>query len=108
MGTEEKIKKKRNDKKKLKRAEGKNLESERLDEGPPKKQKKTEKGPSSKPAKPVTGQSKKSPPENALPRLDPKSVGYFRRVGETLQQGFGSDEDRGKDFRGMMASVFSL
>lgn len=97
MGTEEKRKKKGNEKRRHHGAEGKNLGSAGEGEGPPKKQKKADKGRPSQPADPSAEKSKKSPPENALPRLDPKSVGYFRRVGETLLQGFGSDEDRGKE-----------
>lgn len=105
MGTEEKKKKKGNDKKRHQRAEGNNLGSAGKGEGPPKKQKKADKGRPSQPADPSAGRSKKSPPENPLPRLDPKSVGYFRRVGETLQQGFGSDEDRSLFVRNVFNEV---
>ncbi|XP_069805373.1 nucleolar protein 9 isoform X2 [Dendropsophus ebraccatus] len=58
---------------------------------PPKRQKKageTTAAPS------AADQSKKGPHDSPLPRLDPKSVGYFRRVGETLQQDFASEDDR--------------
>ncbi|XP_053560980.1 nucleolar protein 9 [Bombina bombina] len=43
--------------------------------------------------------------EPVLHRLDPKSVGYFRRVGETLQQDFESDEDRGLFVRNVFQEV---
>ncbi|KAM5129837.1 nucleolar protein 9 [Mantella aurantiaca] len=102
---EEKKKKKGNDKKRHRGSEGKNPGSAGLEEAPPKKQKKADKGPPSKPSDPPAKQSKKSPPENPLPRLDPKSVGYFRRVGETLQQGFGSDDDRSLFVRNVFNEV---
>ncbi|XP_072283574.1 nucleolar protein 9 isoform X2 [Pyxicephalus adspersus] len=94
MGTEKRTK--GNDKKRTKRADGENSESSR----PAKKQKKADNPPPTRPADP-----KKSQPENALPRLDPKSVGYFRRVGETLQQGFQSDEDRSLFVRNVFNEV---
>uniref|UniRef100_A0A8C5MJ80 NOP9 nucleolar protein n=1 Tax=Leptobrachium leishanense TaxID=445787 RepID=A0A8C5MJ80_9ANUR len=49
--------------------------------------------------------AKKDPAEPPLPRLDPKSVGYFRRVGDTLQQDFESDEDRGLFIRNVFNEV---
>ncbi|KAG8540776.1 hypothetical protein GDO81_018583 [Engystomops pustulosus] len=56
------------------------------EERPPKRQKKEDKKPGD--------QGKKGPAEKPVPRLDPKSVGYFRRVGDTLKEKFESDEDR--------------
>ncbi|KAG9465335.1 hypothetical protein GDO78_018493 [Eleutherodactylus coqui] len=65
---------------------------------PPKRQKKdTEKS--------ATEQSKKGPSDGPPPRLDPKSVGYFRRVGETLQQDFESKDDRALFVRNVFNEV---
>ncbi|XP_066465128.1 nucleolar protein 9 isoform X1 [Eleutherodactylus coqui] len=68
---------------------------------PPKKLKKdTEKS--------ATEQSKKGPGDGPPPRLDPKSVGYFRRVGETLQQDFDSKEDRALFVRNVFNEVTGI
>ncbi|KAE8588556.1 hypothetical protein XENTR_v10022611 [Xenopus tropicalis] len=52
-----------------------------------------------------TQEGKKAPQELQIPRLDPKSVGYFRRVGETLQQPFESDEEKGIFIRNVFHEV---
>ncbi|KAG8449977.1 hypothetical protein GDO86_016601 [Hymenochirus boettgeri] len=54
---------------------------------------------------PIRMKGKKIVSEVQLPRLDPKSVGYFRRVGETLQEKFESDEDRGIFIRNVFHEV---
>ncbi|KAM4662515.1 nucleolar protein 9 isoform 1-T2 [Discoglossus pictus] len=46
-----------------------------------------------------------NPTETPLPRLDPKSVGYFRRVGDTLKQELESDEDKGLFVRNVFQEV---
>ncbi|XP_056402016.1 nucleolar protein 9 [Hyla sarda] len=71
-------------------------------EDPPKRQKKADEKTT---AKSAPDQSKKGPHESPLPRLDPKSVGYFRRVGETLQQDFASEEDRALFVRNVFNEV---
>ncbi|XP_044128677.1 nucleolar protein 9 [Bufo gargarizans] len=60
-------------------------------EGDPPKRQKTE--------------AKKGPHDSPLPRLDPKSVGYFRRVGETLQQDFETEDDRALFVRNVFNEV---
>ncbi|XP_075047934.1 nucleolar protein 9 isoform X2 [Mixophyes fleayi] len=94
-------KKKNNGKKRQRQIE----EKPRGEEDPPKKQKKEGKNPSAQPEDTPTGQGNKGAPKNLLPRLDPKSVGYFRRVGETLQQDFESDDDRGLFVRNVFNEV---
>ncbi|KAM9294562.1 nucleolar protein 9 [Gastrophryne carolinensis] len=102
MGAE---KKKFPGKKRLRRDDARKVEPPG---SPPKKKKKPitgEKPANAKPEKKPGGQGKQEAPGNAPPRLDAKSVGYFRRVGETLQQGFPSDEDRGLFVRNVLQEV---
>ncbi|NP_001080035.1 uncharacterized protein LOC379727 [Xenopus laevis] len=54
---------------------------------------------------PPAPEGKKAQDEVQIPRLDPKSVGYFRRVGETLQQPFESDEEKGIFIRNVFHEV---
>ncbi|XP_075700852.1 nucleolar protein 9 [Rhinoderma darwinii] len=70
------------------------------EEAPPKRQKKD---PKDAAKKPTTDPGQRGPHD--LPRLDPKSVGYFRRVGETLQQDFKSDDDRALFVRNVFNEV---
>ncbi|XP_063295755.1 nucleolar protein 9 [Pelobates fuscus] len=74
-------------------------------EDPPTKQLKHDKSAQGKPTKSSKSEDKKGSADSAIPRLDPKSVGYFRRVGDTLQQDFESDEDRGLFVRNVFNEV---
>lgn len=40
----------------------------------------------------------KVPEDGSRKRLDALSVGYFRRVGDRLSEGFEDDEERGENF----------
>ncbi|KAM4690068.1 nucleolar protein 9 [Rhinophrynus dorsalis] len=75
--------------------------------GSPRKKRVKEEGkiPHSKPKNTPSKETKEAPAESQIPRLDPKSVGYFRRVGETLQQKFESDEDKGLFIRNVFQEV---
>ncbi|XP_063803028.1 nucleolar protein 9 [Pseudophryne corroboree] len=102
MGTD---KKKVTGKKRDRPTKEKSPGSSNQEQGPQKKQRKEGRDPNSQPENTPTAQSNKGPPKNLLPRLDPKSVGYFRRVGETLQQDFESDDDRGLFVRNVFKEV---
>ncbi|KAM8920911.1 nucleolar protein 9 [Pelodytes ibericus] len=99
MGVEKK--KRTGEKRKKQQPEEAPRESPGSDTAPPSKQPKQTRDEHGKQG----GEHKKGPAEAPIPRLDPKSVGYFRRVGETLQQGFDSDEDRGLFVRNVFNEV---
>ncbi|XP_053330614.1 nucleolar protein 9 [Spea bombifrons] len=82
-------------KRKMEKTGGKLRPSSDNVEAAPQKRPKQSKSDQNKRGDRATEEKGKTPTESPRQRLDPKSVGYFRRVGESLQQQFESDEDRG-------------